>query len=83
MMPYTSEVHDAPATPIHPRARSSTTMDQVAEAGRGTHGNSRTAATSARRKIEGITGSWILRWDVRRIRHSGPPDFDSRCAPRV
>ena len=32
MIPYTSEVHDAPATPISPLVRSSTMIDHVAEA---------------------------------------------------
>jgi hypothetical protein len=48
MIPYTSDVHDAPATPINPVVRSRTITDHVAEADAGRHGLSRAAATRAR-----------------------------------
>src|SRR5687767_3596639 len=48
-IPYTSNVQDAPATPINPVAGSSTMMDQVAEADEGSDDNNGTAATRTRR----------------------------------
>jgi hypothetical protein len=48
MIPYTSDVHEAPATPMNPVARSSTMIDHVADADAGKHGIKRVAIITAR-----------------------------------
>jgi hypothetical protein len=54
MTPWTSDTHDAAATPIHPVLRSTTMRDHVADATDGNPGIANAVTIAARRSVRSM-----------------------------